>query len=296
MYYRRLPEGHRAPIPGAAMPAVRRSAGRDCRLLWANQAGKVGSLVNGDDPSRSSHLAHAVRPERVLPREQQAQARHRGPRGRGCTHHVRDDSRPPRGELSRRKSTGDRHTVDVEESGNRLHQLALVEEVTGVALLLRRACGLASTLDYATFGGLHTGVGACSNAMVRQCCEHPDHVPHRASGSGLGVAMLSQGAQGDALGTQGVQEGNAVASTAASAVEFPDEKRVTGAQLLTVCCAASCSPACNARCMPYHTSRSASEHGRHHARATAAMQYGHHEQGVFIRRVCNQILPHDCKP
>ena len=172
-YYRRLPEGHRAPIPGAAMPAVRRSAGRDCRLLWANQAGKVGSLVNGDDPSRSSHLAHAVRPERVLPREQQAQARHRGPRGRGCTHHVRDDSRPPRGELSRRKSTGDRHTVDVEESGDRSHQLALVEEVTGVALLLRRACGLASTLDYATFGGLHTGVGACSNAMVRQCCEHP---------------------------------------------------------------------------------------------------------------------------
>jgi len=47
--------------------------------------------------------------------------------------------------------------VDVEESGDLPHRLALVEELTGVVLLLRRQFGLPSKLYPAASGDLHTG-------------------------------------------------------------------------------------------------------------------------------------------
>src|SRR5713101_2351112 len=39
-----------------------------------------------------------------------------------------------------------------------------------------------------------------------------------------------------------------------------------------------------------------SENRGHHARATAAMQHGNDQQGPFIGRIGNQIVPHDGEP
>jgi len=63
----------------------------------------------------------------------------------------------PRRRGHSRKGAVERRSVDVEESGDLPHRLALVEELTGVVLLLRRQFGLPSKLYPAASGDLHTG-------------------------------------------------------------------------------------------------------------------------------------------
>lgn len=119
------------------------------------------------------------------------------------------------GPLSRDNSPVEGGAADFEQVADVLAALPGVDQLPGVADLLRREFRLAPKFNAPALRVLHSGAGSLADKAAFQFCQHINHLPHGAACRRLGVDCLRERTKFHGAFFQVAQHGYQVAQTAA---------------------------------------------------------------------------------